>query len=332
MRKAISEEKQSLIKKSYLDCAPSLAPMDLMISITTSCNSRCAYCYHQEKTGSLLTFERLSEFIGEICAWGIPQRLCLSGGEATIWPGFQSLIRHAAKCKIKTIELCTNGLRFRDYGFLEETIRAGVNRINISIDTLDPRKFKRLRSFEMRLFKEAFSNCIKVRKKFPAISFSLVSVMSKEIKPLDLLGVKLFALRHGIGHFIQTFSDTPDESVNRRFALSEKERGDYSRWLVWLRGSLARAVRRKDSPFTRSCGRLECYQAVTSVKLLSDGSVKFCWSSATIGNMLEESFMDIWTSDEARRSREIIRDGKCDCNFDCAICEGLALHKIVNAD
>lgn len=79
-----------LMDKAYEECLPYLPPVRLDISITTDCNSRCAYCWQQKKTGSLLNFKIVAELLDAMCALKVP-KLNLTGGEPTIWPDFENL-------------------------------------------------------------------------------------------------------------------------------------------------------------------------------------------------------------------------------------------------
>ncbi|MEZ4532197.1 MAG: GTP 3',8-cyclase MoaA [Thermomicrobiales bacterium] len=117
----------------------------LRISLTDRCNFRCVYC--MPATGmkfqpreELLTDEELLRLVGLFAQSGFT-KLRLTGGEPTIRPHVEDLIREMkAFPGIEEISMTTNGLLLpRMAADLRE---AGLDRINVSIDTLDPVRFK----------------------------------------------------------------------------------------------------------------------------------------------------------------------------------------------
>lgn len=328
-QKTVQEKRPSAIghwlEKAYFDCIPYLPPVRLDICITSSCNAKCPYCWWQERSGSKLSFKVLAGLIDEMCLLK-PPKLNLTGGEPTIWPGFEKLLDHAKNAGIKKILLCTNGLRLADLSYAEKLVHLGVTAINVSIDTLDSKKFRMLRGYDFSEMEKTLSNCSSLKKKYPYLTVSLASVMSRAVTPDELFAVKQFCLKHGFTYFLQTFDETRYPEINRLFSLSHKERQLYNKKLAWLEGRVARVVRRKENPLTeRSGGR--CYKGITTVKLFPDGNLSFCWGTPPVGNILKTSFRDIWTSRKAQRLRRFIRDKRCKCDFDCDVFESLELYE-----
>ena len=121
-------------------------PMNyLRISLTDRCNFRCVYCMPAigmkfQPREEMLTDEELIRLVGLFAQLGFT-KLRLTGGEPTVRPHLVDLIREMkAFDGIKEISMTTNALLLgRIAGDLKE---AGLDRVNISIDTLDPVKFK----------------------------------------------------------------------------------------------------------------------------------------------------------------------------------------------
>ena len=117
----------------------------LRISLTDRCNFRCVYCMPAlgmkfQPREELLTDEELLRVVGLSAELGFT-KLRLTGGEPTIRPHITELVR-AMKAfpGIEELSMTTNGLLL---GRLADGLRdAGLDRVNISIDTLDPQKFK----------------------------------------------------------------------------------------------------------------------------------------------------------------------------------------------
>jgi len=117
----------------------------LRISVTDRCNLRCLYCMPEEgvafaEEDSLLSFDQMEEVVRAAASFGIA-KLRITGGEPLVRRGLPELIaRLAAIPGIADIALTTNGLLLAQQA--ESLKAAGVSRVNISLDTLDPARFK----------------------------------------------------------------------------------------------------------------------------------------------------------------------------------------------
>ncbi len=119
---------------------------NLRISVTDRCNIRCFYCMPAEDVvfmdrQDLLTFEEMERFVRLVVPLGITQ-LRLTGGEPLVRRDLDKLVRMLnAISGITDIGLTTNGLLLADQA--EALYAAGLRRINISLDALNPVKFKK---------------------------------------------------------------------------------------------------------------------------------------------------------------------------------------------
>lgn len=118
----------------------------LRISLTDACNLRCVYCMPENMTfrqrDELLSDAELHRLIGLFAAVGF-RKIRFTGGEPTLRSGLVDLVGHAARTSgIETIGLTTNGVLLAD---LAAPLRAaGLRSVNISLDTLDPEKFRKI--------------------------------------------------------------------------------------------------------------------------------------------------------------------------------------------
>lgn len=118
---------------------------NLRISVTDRCNIRCFYCMPAENVTfmerqELLTFEEIERFVRAVVPLGISQ-LRLTGGEPLVRRDLDKLVRLLVGIPgINDVGLTTNGLLLADQA--EALYAAGLRRINISLDALDPVKFK----------------------------------------------------------------------------------------------------------------------------------------------------------------------------------------------
>jgi cyclic pyranopterin phosphate synthase len=119
---------------------------DLRISVTDRCNFRCTYCMPEEgmqwmPRSEILTFEEI-ERLARICVdhYGF-DGIRLTGGEPTIRAHITTLVAKLSALGVD-IAMTTNGATLRN---LAHDLRAaGLNRINISLDTLDRERFARM--------------------------------------------------------------------------------------------------------------------------------------------------------------------------------------------
>jgi cyclic pyranopterin phosphate synthase len=119
----------------------------LRVSVTDRCDFRCVYCMAENMAFlpkvDLLTLEELDRVCSAFVAKGV-RKLRLTGGEPLVRRGImtlvQSLSRHLRTGTLDELTLTTNGSQLAKYA--AELKGHGVERINVSLDTLDPDKFR----------------------------------------------------------------------------------------------------------------------------------------------------------------------------------------------
>lgn len=118
----------------------------MRISLTDRCNLRCRYCMPEGAkcmpAGELLCDGEILRIVRAAVALGI-ENFKITGGEPLTRAGCAALIKEIkAIGGVREVTLTTNALLLA--GMLDELIAAGVDGINISLDTLDPRRYSRL--------------------------------------------------------------------------------------------------------------------------------------------------------------------------------------------
>ncbi len=116
----------------------------LRVSLTDRCNLRCVYCMPEEgvpyeNLDNVLSFDEISRIVRVLAAAGL-RKVRLTGGEPLVRKNVPELAaRLVATPGVREVTLTTNGILLpRD---AEGLRRAGVNRVNISMDTLKPERF-----------------------------------------------------------------------------------------------------------------------------------------------------------------------------------------------
>ncbi|MDM7930279.1 GTP 3',8-cyclase MoaA [Tabrizicola sp.] len=121
----------------------------LRVSVTDRCDFRCSYCMSENMTflpkADLLSLEELDRLCTTFIGMGV-QKLRITGGEPLVRKGiltfFEAMSRHLKSGALKELTLTTNGSQLAK--FAEPLAALGVRRINVSLDTLDPRKFSEI--------------------------------------------------------------------------------------------------------------------------------------------------------------------------------------------
>jgi len=119
----------------------------LRVSVTDRCDFRCVYCMSEDMAflpkSDLLTLEELDRLCSVFVARGV-RKLRLTGGEPLVRRGIMTLVeslsRHLKTGALDELTLTTNGSQLAKYA--GELKRHGVERINVSLDTIDPDKFR----------------------------------------------------------------------------------------------------------------------------------------------------------------------------------------------
>jgi len=121
----------------------------LRISVTDLCNLKCTYCMPErgvpkKEHSDILSLETIRRIAEAAVSLDIT-KIRITGGEPLVRRGILDLITEIAKLKdrgLKDLALTTNGILLKNYA--EQLKKAGLDRVNISIDTLDPAKFKEI--------------------------------------------------------------------------------------------------------------------------------------------------------------------------------------------
>lgn len=119
---------------------------DLRISVTDRCNFRCVYCRSADPENyrehdEILSWPELERLARIFIGLGI-RKVRITGGEPLVRPGVEQYIAYLKTLGVKDLSMTTNGhlLAERCDGLLN----AGLHRINISLDSLDPIKFEKI--------------------------------------------------------------------------------------------------------------------------------------------------------------------------------------------
>ncbi|WP_051309752.1 GTP 3',8-cyclase MoaA [Desulfogranum japonicum] len=149
----------------------------LRLSLTDRCNLRCIYCVTEDEENSglqkvvhaeLLTYEELLRIVSVAVDMGI-SKVRLTGGEPLVRRNVIDFIYKLGQIQgLTDVRLTTNGVLLEQYA--EDLLHAGVTKVNISLDTLKPERFKKITGVD------CFEKVWKGLHKAIAVGFSPVKV------------------------------------------------------------------------------------------------------------------------------------------------------------
>src|ERR1700761_5223037 len=118
---------------------------DLRVSVTDRCNFRCVYCRSAKPEGSsdagLLEWDEYARLVRVMLGMGI-RKVRVTGGEPMVRAGVVEFVAQLKALGVPDLSITTNGFLLAEK--CEALVAAGLDRINISLDSLDPEKFARI--------------------------------------------------------------------------------------------------------------------------------------------------------------------------------------------
>jgi cyclic pyranopterin phosphate synthase len=120
--------------------------IDLRVSVTDRCNFRCVYCRSADPekhvpAGNLLEWEEYERLVRILVGMGI-RKVRVTGGEPLVRPGVENFIARLKAIGVQDLSMTTNGYLLADR--CDRLVAAGMDRINISLDSLDREKFEQV--------------------------------------------------------------------------------------------------------------------------------------------------------------------------------------------
>jgi GTP 3',8-cyclase len=170
----------------------------LRISVTDRCNFRCPYCMPRDKFGSdfqfldrkeILTFEEIIRLARLFVSAGV-EKVRLTGGEPLLRQDLPLLVEGLARIPgLREVTLTTNGSLLSAQAVALR--KAGLNRLTMSLDTLDPERFRQLSDASVPL-EQVLGGLRSAREAgFPGIKLNCV--LKRGVNEEDILSLAAFA-------------------------------------------------------------------------------------------------------------------------------------------
>jgi cyclic pyranopterin phosphate synthase len=188
----------------------------LRISITDRCNERCLYCLPENYTdwlprGEILTYDELLAIVRAAVSLGF-KRFRVTGGEPLIRPAVVEFIRDLiATTGVESVLLTTNGTRLPELA--KPLFDAGLRRINISLDALDPAIYHAITNGDVAPVLQG----IKLVKELGFESVKLNTVLMREKNDGEVFRLLDFAAEHDIAlRFIELMPVSLTEMLSEK--------------------------------------------------------------------------------------------------------------------
>jgi MoaA/NifB/PqqE/SkfB family radical SAM enzyme len=312
---------------------PELLPINITISPSPKCNSRCLTCniwMKREDELSLEEWERTLASLGQAPYW-----FTISGGEPLMYPKIvelaQAVYRH---CRPGIINIPSNAILPSIPDRVERIARSCPESqliINLSLDGVG-KKHDEIRGIEgnFEKFEERLGQLLELRRTLPNLTVGIHSVVSRfSVGHLDALIA--YADRSGADQFITEIAEprveldtvglpiTPSakeygEAIDRLIAYVESKRfSGMARITEALRIEYYRLVKRILDEETQV---IDCYAGWASAQIYADGTVWPCCVRADrVGNLRDHGydFKKIWFGEAIKEVRRSIAARECHC-------------------
>jgi len=304
---------------------------DLRISVTDRCNFRCTYCMPKEIFGNdyqflpqdqLLTYEEMVRVARVFASLGV-EKLRITGGEPLLRKNLPSLIEQLVEIEgINDIGLTTNAVLLDRYG--EDLYKAGLRRLNISLDAMDPFVFGEMNG--RGTHPQTILKNIELAKEI-GFEIKVNMVVQKDVNVLEILPMAMHFKERGITlrfiEFMDVGNDNAwsfDKVVTKKDILNilqsefELEPVDANYF-----GEVAKRYRYKDNGvevgFITSVSQSFC-SSCTRARISSDGKIYTCLfasagfdlkdliRSGKTDKELQEALTAVWEQREDRYSDE----------------------------
>jgi len=260
---------------------------DLRVSVTDRCNFRCSYCmpldrYEWISRREVLTFEEITRLSGLFVSLGV-EEIRVTGGEPLLRHNLSVLISRLARIEgLKDLSLTTNASFLHEHA--AELSRAGVRRINVSLDTINPQKF---RVMTKRDDLASVLQGLLTAKSIGIRPIKINSVVQRGVNDDDILPLTEFARQNGFWLRFIEYMDVGNtnrwvskkmvskkeilERIDSRYPLEEIGRGDSNAPAVDYRfrdgvGNIG-VIASVTEPFCEGC---------TRGRLTADGRLVLC--------------------------------------------------------
>lgn len=298
----------------------------LRISLTDKCNLKCVYCMpekesEKELNSSNMSYEENCNIIKAAASLGI-SKIRFTGGEPLLYKDITKLIEFTSKIpSIKDISITTNGMLLHQMA--DDLKKSGLKRVNISLDSLNPEKFKKItRGGDVSKVFKSIEKCLSIGLEPVKINTVIMrGINDDEIddfinltkdNPISVRFIELMPIGEGRKIYKESFISS-DEILSRYRNLIPIESDKSSTAALYkLKGAMGNIgfITPMSCKFCSTCNR---------IRLTSAGTLKPCLHSETEISVKEYADKNTIVLDKIKEAiykkpsqHRIIEEGKSD--------------------
>jgi radical SAM protein with 4Fe4S-binding SPASM domain len=283
------------------------APYRMDLALTYRCNNDCAHCYNaRPRSFPEINTDQWHQIIDRIWEIGIPH-VVFTGGEPTLRGDLPELIAHAEK-NGQITGLNTNGRRLQDRRFMEKLLEAGLDHVQITVESHDPiihdqmvrtkgawkQTINGLKNvLDTPLY--VMTNTTMLRQNSPFLGLTLDFLASLGVPTVGLNAL----IYSGLGKSVGT--GLPEDELIPLLNIARERTTDAGQRLIWYTPTQYCNF----DPMELELGVKGCTAALYNMCVEPDGAVIPCQSYyQPLGNLLTNTWDSIWNHDLAIKLRE----------------------------
>jgi len=296
------------------------APYRMDLALTYRCNNDCAHCYNaRARSFPELSTREWKQVLDKVWELGIPH-VVFTGGEPTLRADLPELIAHA-EANGQITGLNSNARRLSDPRFVEQLVTAGLDHIQITLESCQPEIHDRMvrakGAFQqtVRGIRNVLSTPLYVMTNTTMLQDNLDSIPAT-LDFLAELGVPTVGLNALIysGHGATVGTGLPEESLEPLLEIARQKTEAHGQRLIWYTPTQYCHF----DPMQLDLGVKGCTAALYNMCVEPDGAVLPCQSYyRPVGNILTDTWDAIWNHELSVRLRE--RQGLPEKCNDCAL-------------
>jgi pyrroloquinoline quinone biosynthesis protein E len=318
MERLVDKHFYPATRLSFRTDLPVVKPLNAVVSIINSCNSRCVYCnsWKKEKEESA-SVDKWLDIVTQLSKIGIKE-LIFSGGEPLMALGLNSIIHSANDAGIGT-HVISNGILLTE-DRMRSLVESGLKGITLSVDSLKESEYVSTRGVPFKHAARALDILFEAKRQFPSLYTGINAVVTS--KNLSAYGDLIdLASSNGVYVAFQSYTSHPAHALQELMLSQENEQAfeeaiqiikDHKRdgkLVATSTGYLEGIV-----PFMKSRrlpADFRCLAGYLGINIDSKLNIMPCWSMSPVGNLRETSLEDIWYSERFRAVRRQMRKLEC---------------------
>ncbi len=307
------------------------APYRMDLALTYRCNNRCVHCYNESQRDlPHLDESQWKAVLDQVWEIGIPH-VVFTGGEPTLIPFLPKLISHAEKLGMIT-GLNTNGRRLKDKAFVNELIKAGLDHVQITLESHDAEIHDRITAAKGAW--EETTAGIKNALASPLFVMTNTTLLRSNSGGLDAtldflseIGVPTVGLNGLIysGRGAEVDESISEDDLPELLEIAKEHAAQSGQRLIWYTPTMYCHF----NPIESNLGVKGCTAAQYNMCIEPDGGVLPCQSYySQLGNILSDPWAEIWEHPlaQAIRNRAYAPDGCHYCDLLDTCGAGCPLH------